>query len=77
LASFVVPDEDVESKALDLVRELANGPTLGYAAVRQILKMWSSGGVAGADAVIFDVGLPLRAAANAARGQAAEKSPSQ
>jgi hypothetical protein len=39
--------------------------------------MWSSGGVAGADAVIFDVGLPLRAAANAARGQAAEKSPSQ
>jgi enoyl-CoA hydratase/carnithine racemase len=48
LASFVVPEEEVESKALDLVQELANGPTLGYAAVRQILKAWSAGGVPGA-----------------------------
>jgi enoyl-CoA hydratase/carnithine racemase len=59
LASFVVPAEEVESRALDLVRELANGPTLGYAAVRQILKAWSAGGVPGADAVMLDVGLPL------------------
>jgi enoyl-CoA hydratase/carnithine racemase len=77
LASFVVPDEEVESKALDLVQELANGPTLGYAAVRQILKVWSSGGVPGADAVMLDVGLPLRAAADAARGRAAQKNPSR
>jgi hypothetical protein len=45
--------------------------------VRQILKVWSSGGVAGADAVMLDVGLPLRAAADAARGQAASKSGSR
>jgi enoyl-CoA hydratase/carnithine racemase len=77
LASFVVPEEEVESRALDLVQELANGPTLGYAAVRQILKVWSSGGVPGADAVMLDIGLPLRAAADAARELAAEKSGSR
>lgn len=77
VASFVVPEEEVESKALDLVRELSDGPTRSYAAVRQILKAWSSGGVAGADAVMLDVALPLHAAADAARGRAAEKSRSQ
>jgi enoyl-CoA hydratase/carnithine racemase len=61
LASFVVPEEDVEAKALDLVQELANGPTRSYAAVRQILKAWSAGGVAGADAVMLDVALRARA----------------
>jgi enoyl-CoA hydratase/carnithine racemase len=34
-------------------------------------------GVAGADAVMLDVGLPLRAAADAARGHATEKSSSR
>ena len=77
LASFVVPEDEVESRALDLVQELANGPTLGYAAVRQILKVWSSGGVAGADAVMLDVGLPLRAAADAARASTGQQSPSR
>jgi enoyl-CoA hydratase/carnithine racemase len=38
LASFVVPEEEVESRALDLVQELASGPTPGCAAVRQILR---------------------------------------
>ena len=71
LASFVVPEEEVESKALDLVQQLADGPTRSYAAVRQILKAWSSGGVAGADAVMLDVALPLHATVDAARGRAA------
>jgi enoyl-CoA hydratase/carnithine racemase len=74
LASFVVPAEEVENKALDLVRELANGPTRSYAAVRQILKAWSSGGVAGADAVMLDVAFSLHEATAAARELAAEKS---
>jgi enoyl-CoA hydratase/carnithine racemase len=43
----VVPEDEVEAKALDLVQELANCPTRSYAAVRQILKAWSAGGVAG------------------------------
>lgn len=71
LASFVVPDPEVESRALDLASQLATGPTRSYAAVRQILKAWSSGGVAGADVVMLDVALPLHATADAARGRAA------
>jgi enoyl-CoA hydratase/carnithine racemase len=71
LASFVVPDPQVESRALDLASQLASGPTRSYAAVRQILKAWSSGGVPGADAVMLDVALPLHATADAARGRAA------
>jgi enoyl-CoA hydratase/carnithine racemase len=74
LASFVVPEEEVESKALDLVQQLADGPTRSYAAVRQILKAWSSGGVAGADAVMLDVAFSLHEATAAARELAAEKS---
>jgi hypothetical protein len=46
--------------------------TRSYAAVRQILKAWSSGGVAGADAVMLDVALALHAAADAAQGHAAK-----
>jgi enoyl-CoA hydratase/carnithine racemase len=38
LASFVVPAEEVENRAVDLAQELANGPTGSYEAVRQILK---------------------------------------
>jgi enoyl-CoA hydratase/carnithine racemase len=71
LASFAVPDAEVEPTALDLANQLAEGPTRSYAAVRQILKAWSSGGVAGADAVMLDVALPLHATADAARGRAA------
>jgi enoyl-CoA hydratase/carnithine racemase len=74
LASFVAPDQEVENVALDLVRKLANGPTRSYAAVRQILKAWSSGGVAGADAVMLDVAFSLHEATAAARELAAEKS---
>src|ERR1700743_201649 len=59
VASFVAPDGEVENTALDLVRKLAEGPTRSYAAVRQILKAWSSGGVAGADAGVVRVALPL------------------
>jgi enoyl-CoA hydratase/carnithine racemase len=71
LASFVVPDEEVEGTARDLASQLASGPTRSYAAVRQVLKAWSSGGVAGADAVMLDIALPLHATADAARGRAA------
>jgi enoyl-CoA hydratase/carnithine racemase len=77
LASFVVPEDEVESRALDLMPERANGPALGCPAVRQILTVRSSGGVAGAGAVMLDVGLPLRAAADAARASTGQKSPSR
>lgn len=60
------PEEEVESKALDLVHELADGPTLSCQAVKHILKAWSAGGVPGADAVMLDVALSLHAATTAA-----------
>jgi hypothetical protein len=53
------------------------GPTRSYAAVRQILKAWSSGGLAGAEAVMLDVALALHAVADAAQGHAAETTPSR
>ena len=71
LASFVAPDHEVERAALELANQLARGPTRSYAAVRQILRAWSSGGVAGADAVMLDAALPLHGTADAARGRAA------
>jgi enoyl-CoA hydratase/carnithine racemase len=71
IASFVVTEPEVEGRALDLANQLAAGPTKAYGAVRQILKAWSSGGVAGADAVMLDVALPLHATRDAARGRAA------
>jgi enoyl-CoA hydratase/carnithine racemase len=74
LATFVVPEDEVETKALDLVRQLADGPTPSYAAVKQILKAWSSGGVAGADAVMLDVALSLHEATGTARKRAEDKS---
>jgi enoyl-CoA hydratase/carnithine racemase len=74
LATFVVPGEEVESKALDLVQQLADGPRHSYSAVKQILKAWSSGGVAGADAVMLDVALSLHEATAAGRQQVAAKS---
>jgi enoyl-CoA hydratase/carnithine racemase len=74
LASFVVPADEVDSQAIDLVQELADGPTLSYLAVKQILKAWSSGGVPGADAVMLDVALSLHAATDAAREPAPGKS---
>jgi enoyl-CoA hydratase/carnithine racemase len=73
LASFVVPSDEVERRALDLAQVLANGPTRSYAAVRQILKAWSAGGIAGADAVMLDVAFSLHEATAAARELTAER----
>ena len=70
----MVPAEEVENRAVDLAQELANGPTRSYEAVRQILKAWSAGGVAGADAVMLDVAFALHEATAAARELADEKS---
>jgi enoyl-CoA hydratase/carnithine racemase len=73
LASFVVPAKEVENRAVDLAQQLANGPTRSYQAVRHILKAWSAGGVAGADAVMLDIAVSLHEATAAARQLAAEK----
>jgi len=55
----VVPDAELDAVADELAEQLANGATRGYAADRALLKAWSSGGVAGADALMLDLSMDL------------------
>jgi enoyl-CoA hydratase/carnithine racemase len=59
IATHVVADAQLESEANALARRLASGPTRSYAATRTLLKAWSGGGVAAADAVMLDVSMDL------------------
>jgi enoyl-CoA hydratase/carnithine racemase len=47
---------DVLDIADDLAHRLADGPTLAYAGVKQLLAAWSEGGVGAADRLLLDVG---------------------
>jgi enoyl-CoA hydratase/carnithine racemase len=68
IATHVVPDAQLESEANSLARRLASGPTRSYAATRTLLKAWSGGGVAAADAVMLDVSMDLYNGADAQSG---------
>ena len=59
IATLVVPEADLHEASRKLVDQLANGPTKAYAAARTMLKAWSAGGVAGADAMMLDVAIDL------------------
>src|SRR5438132_1815057 len=59
IATHVVPDAQLDSEADALARRLASGPTPSYPATRTLLKAWSGGGVAAADAVMLDVSMDL------------------
>jgi enoyl-CoA hydratase/carnithine racemase len=59
VATLVVPETDLDEASRKLVDQLANGPTKAYAAARTMLKAWSAGGVAGADAMMLDVAIDL------------------
>jgi enoyl-CoA hydratase/carnithine racemase len=59
IATLVVPEADLDETSRKLVDRLANGPTKAYAAARTMLKAWSTGGVAGADAMMLDVAIDL------------------
>lgn len=71
IASFVVPDEDVEGTATSLAMKLSAGPSRSYAAIRTLLKAWSAGGLQSADAIQLDVTLPLHGTEDAKRGRTA------
>jgi enoyl-CoA hydratase/carnithine racemase len=71
IASFVVPENEVEATALKFVQELSAGPTRSYAAIRTLLKAWSGGGVPSADTMILDVTMGLHASEDARRGRTA------
>ena len=68
IATYVVPDAEVEATAARLAAKLAEGPTMSYAATRALLKAWSGGGVAGADAIMLDVTMDLYTTEDATRG---------
>ncbi|RXD04771.1 enoyl-CoA hydratase/isomerase family protein [Sphingomonas sp. UV9] len=59
LATRVVANEAVDAEAIELAERLAAGPTLAFGAARALLKVWSSGGVAGADEVHLDLSMRL------------------
>lgn len=59
---------DLDRVAGELIATLASGPTRSYAATRTLLKSWSSGGVAGADATMLDITMDLFDGEDAQRG---------
>ena len=71
IASFVVPELEVEATAQKFVQDLSTGPTRSYAAIRTLLKAWSGGGVPSADATILDVTMGLHSSEDARRGRTA------
>src|SRR5579863_9975207 len=68
IASHVVPEADVAATAEALAKKLAVGPTRSYAETRTLLKAWSAGGVAAADAVMLDVTMDLFNTEDCTRG---------
>ena len=72
IATHVVPDAQVDVEADALARRLASGPTRSYAATRTLLKAWSSGGVAAADALMLHAAMDLHNSSDAQRGFASK-----
>ena len=55
----VLPDGDLEEKALRFAHRLAEGPTLAHGATKQIVRAFLEHGVRGADERTADIGAPL------------------
>lgn len=68
IISHVAPEGQLEADAGALVATLAEGPTRSYIASRTLLKAWSGGGVATADAMMLDITMDLFNSEDAQRG---------
>ena len=55
----VVPDESLLDEAGAFARNLADGPTRAHLAHKALLRIWTRGGQAAADAALLDLALPL------------------
>jgi enoyl-CoA hydratase/carnithine racemase len=55
----VVDDDALDDEAAAFAARIAAGPTLAHAAHKALLRTWETGGTAAADAVIFDLAIPL------------------
>jgi enoyl-CoA hydratase/carnithine racemase len=68
IAARSVPEAELAQATEALVKQLAAGPTKSYAATRTLLKAWSTGGVAAADAMMIDVTIDLFSTEDARHG---------
>ena len=68
IATHVFSEKELADATATLGRQLATGPTRSYAAIRTLLKTWSSSGVAATDLVMLDVAMELYNGADAQRG---------
>lgn len=59
VVNHVVPDAELAGTALAFTRKAAAGPTRAHAAHKALLRTWSTAGTAAADAVMFDIAMPL------------------
>jgi enoyl-CoA hydratase/carnithine racemase len=55
----VLPVADLHAKAEKFARRLAGGPTLAYAAVKELARAYTQDGIAGADALLLDAAVGL------------------
>jgi enoyl-CoA hydratase/carnithine racemase len=68
IATHVVPEAQLAQATETLAKKLAVGPTKSYAATRTLLKAWSAGGVAAADAMMLDITMDLYTTEDSTRG---------
>jgi enoyl-CoA hydratase/carnithine racemase len=68
LIDRVVPAPDLQAKAEKFARRLAVGPTRAYSAVKDLMRAYTEGGVARADALLLDVAVSLFDTADARGG---------
>ena len=66
--AHLFPTERLHQEVDALARQIATGPTRAYGAMRAILKAWSNGGVAAADAVMLDLTMDLFSSKDATKG---------
>jgi enoyl-CoA hydratase/carnithine racemase len=59
IVNRVVPDDTFASQARAFAEQLANGPTLAYAAGKRIVRAYLEGGVRAADRVVDEIAPPL------------------
>ncbi|MTD55736.1 enoyl-CoA hydratase/isomerase family protein [Amycolatopsis pithecellobii] len=59
LASYVVPDDELDEFAAKLATRLSQGATQALAVTRTLLKAWSIGGTAAADRLTHDLTIDL------------------
>jgi enoyl-CoA hydratase/carnithine racemase len=68
IATEVVSEAELAQATDTFAAKLAAGPTKSYAATRTLLKAWSAGGVAAADAMMLDITMDLYATEDSTRG---------